>query len=181
MQACWKHLQVGAAIRTSLQFIILVLQPNYTILFGNELNLVVKGTILWYSIWKCNSTFGQKLLCMSYPGMTRIKKIFISIGLFMEYLMEKSQTSTDNTFLYINMVLLRNIIYFCRFVNISIFLRNGLKPRLMERILCLNLSYNTSKSMQRQYTSQYTTRELLWDSFIVSYYPRIFVAVILVS
>lgn len=25
MQACWKHLQVGAAIRTSLQFIILVL------------------------------------------------------------------------------------------------------------------------------------------------------------
>lgn len=150
-------------------------------MFGNELNLVVKGTILWYSIWKCNSTFGQKLLCMSYPGMTRIKKIFISIGLFMEYLMEKSQTSTDNTFLYINMVLLRNIIYFCRFVNISIFLRNGLKPRLMERILCLNLSYNTSKSMQRQYTSQYTTRELLWDSFIVSYYPRIFVAVILVS
>lgn len=53
------------------------------------------------------------------------------------------------------------------FINISIFLRNGVKPLLIERILGLNQVYATENA-QRHFESKYLVRELLWNGFIVS-------------
>lgn len=53
------------------------------------------------------------------------------------------------------------------FINLSVFLQNGVKPLLIERILGLSQVY-VSEVAQRQYQSKYLARELLWNSFIVS-------------
>lgn len=52
------------------------------------------------------------------------------------------------------------------FINISIFLRYGVKPLLIERFLALDQEY-ASKKAPRLYGSKYMARELLWNGFIV--------------
>lgn len=145
------------------------LQPHGVVLYDNELNLLVKSVILWYSILKCNSTFGQQLLSIKYNNITSFKKLLLSAGIFIEYLMDKSQSSDNNILTKFKLAKLRDIVQIFKFLNISLFLRSGLKPRLKERILGLEILYS-SENIQRQYSSLYMTRELLWDSFIVSKY-----------
>ncbi|KRT83449.1 zinc finger protein, partial [Oryctes borbonicus] len=140
--------------------------PQYTQLLSNEVELCMKFAILWFSIGRCDSTFGQKLLCTKYENITPAKKLVLGISLFVEYAVDKLQLLTDNMLLNNTAMKLKNLIHFCQFLNISIFLRNGLKPRLLERILRLNLSHDELKIAQRQYNSHYMMRELLWDSFI---------------
>lgn len=128
----------------------------------------MKYAILWYSIGKSDCTFGQKLLSAKYDNITFIKKMLLALDLFVEYLLDKMDSPSNDTLIQVTLAKLNDVIQLCRFLNISIFLRNGVRPRLMERILSLDLSYDSSKNIQQQYDSQYMTRELLWDSFIVS-------------
>lgn len=52
-----------------------------------------------------------------------------------------------------------------RFLNISLFLRNGEMPRLIERFLGLRQIYAKDHA-HRHYEDKYMTRELLWNGFI---------------
>lgn len=82
----------------------------------------------------------------------------------MDYL--KSKTNTNSPY-YSTISNISSLMKVLDFLNISLFLRYGGKPLLIERFLCLNQVYCTD-NVQRQFESKYLARELLWNGFIVS-------------
>lgn len=98
--------------------------------------------------------------------MSVIQKLLYPIGNCFDYIKAKLEwwnpSHNVNNAVY-KIELLGKIL---DFLNITIFLRNGSKPLLIERFLGLEQVYTTN-NVHRQYTSKYLARELLWNGFIV--------------
>lgn len=130
-----------------------------------EINLLVKLAILNYSIVKNGSTFGQQLLSIKYDRMGGLKKSLYVILNCLGYVRDKLEIVWPSHELNHTVYKWYLLVKVLELVNLTVFLRNGSKPQLVERILCLNQSYN-SENVQRHFESKYLARELLWNGFI---------------
>lgn len=99
--------------------------------------------------------------------MSYIKKVLYTGAICVDYIKAKFELWKPSHEINNTIFNLYTIIKLLDFINLSIFLRNGVKPLLVERILGLTQVY-ASEAGQRQYESKYLARELLWNSFIVS-------------
>ncbi|XP_022903281.1 peroxisome biogenesis factor 2 [Onthophagus taurus] len=148
-----------------VQEILTYLPPGFSAKFQNELNLILRLIIFNYSILTSDSTFGQKLMSVKYDNLTKLKRGLYIVPSFLEYFKEKFEGKIENAVLkdYLNKFIA--LIQIFRFLNVSIFLRSGIRPLLIDRLLFLDQSYLKDHN-QRIYDTQFMTRELLWDSFI---------------
>lgn len=100
--------------------------------------------------------------------MSNKKKILYLFGNVYHYVQERViDLAQPNLWLFGMITMLNNILIVAKFVNISLFLRNGKYPTLKERILGLEHEY-VNNNVQRYYSSKYMARELLWNGLIVS-------------
>lgn len=145
------------------------LQPGFIVPYEPELQLLLHLGIIYNSVVRSGSTFGQQLLSIKYENISGFQKVLYLFGNCFDYLKVKLEwwnpSHGINNAIY-KLDLIRKIL---DFINISIFLRYGTKPLLIERFLGLNQVY-ASENVQRTYTSKYLARELLWNGFIVSIY-----------
>lgn len=119
------------------------------------------------SVLKSGSTFGQQLLSIRYSNISKFKKVLYLLANTLDYCKNRLELwnpshGINNTIHNIHFVLI-----LMNFLNISIFLRNGVKPLLIERFLGLNQEFAKEKS-PRLFESKYLARELVWNGFIVS-------------
>lgn len=133
---------------------------NYT----PEFNVLVKLLVLYYSLIKTGSTYGQHLLTVKYSNLTPTKKYLYLFGAALHYVKNRLE-GFWNLEGFINHVDAFLKVY--SVVNISCFLLNGTKPRLIDRILGLEQVY-AHDNVQRRFDSKYLARELLWNGLIVS-------------
>ncbi|XP_970086.2 peroxisome biogenesis factor 2 isoform X2 [Tribolium castaneum] len=141
------------------------LPPGYIAPIEPELGLIVRLALLKNSVCRNESTFGQQLLSIKYSNMSNFKKILYLFGNCFDYVKHRLEfwkpSHKVNTFMFkIHMVLV-----LLNFINMSIFLRRGVKPLLIERCLGLNQEYST-KTAPRHFEAKYLSRELLWNGFI---------------
>lgn len=145
------------------------MQPTLIVPFEPELQLLLHLSLIYKSVIRNDSTFGQQLLSIKYKNTYGIQRVLYPLGNVFDYIKAKFEWwnpshKINNVFYRID--LMRKVL---DFINLSIFLRNGSKPLLIERLLCLEQVY-AKDNVQRQYTSKYLARELLWNGFIVSNY-----------
>lgn len=150
-----KHIQDG------MKF----LPPTFATKFDKEMYLLLRLAIINYSIMKHDSTFGQKLLSIKYGNITETKKYLILLASCFDYIRERFLFWNPGSPCNNTVAALRYVLNVLSLVNISIFLRTGQKPLLIERILGLSQIY-TSDNVQRQFETKYMTREILWNGFI---------------
>ncbi|XP_018563190.1 peroxisome biogenesis factor 2 [Anoplophora glabripennis] len=165
MNAVYLDEEIYKAFRLLLDQATRYLPPGLTAPYESEINLFLRLAIIKYSIFSNCNTFGQQLLSIKYENLSYTKKVLYMIGCCLDYIKVKLELwkpshEINNT--------ISNIYTFIKlfdFINLSVFLRNGVKPLLIERILGLTQVY-VSDIGQRQYESKYLARELLWNSFI---------------
>lgn len=136
--------------------------------FEPELQFILHASLIYYSVCKGGSTFGQQLLSIKYENISGFQKVFYMCGDFFDYVKTKLERWKPSHAINNEMYKLDLIRKIADFINLSFFLLNGTKPLLVERLLGLKQVY-TSENVQRQYNSKYLTRELLWNGFIVSF------------
>ncbi|XP_066138181.1 peroxisome biogenesis factor 2-like isoform X2 [Euwallacea fornicatus] len=130
-----------------------------------EINLLIRLGLLKYSVFDKGSTFGQQLLNIKYQDISAFKKSLYLIFSSLEYV--KCRCELWNPSHSINKIFLKwhILIKILDLINTAIFLRHGVKPLLIERVLGLNQIYSSQKSA-RTFESKYLARELLWNGFI---------------
>lgn len=143
------------------------MQPGFIVPYEPELQLLLRLTLLYNSVVRNGSTFGQQMLSIKYENISGLQKTVYLIGNCFDYVKTKLEWwnpshSINNTIYKID--LFRKIL---SFINLTFFLRTGTKLLLIERVLGLKQVY-ASENIQRQYNSKYLARELLWSGFIVS-------------
>ncbi|XP_017784678.1 PREDICTED: peroxisome biogenesis factor 2 [Nicrophorus vespilloides] len=141
------------------------LPVDVTSKFEPELNFLLRIGILSYSILNHNCSFGQKLLSIKYDNLSSTKKYFFVFANVYNYMKEKMESSTPSHFINTYFHKIDVCIQLLRLINISLFLRGGEKPQLIERFLCLNQDFSKN-NVQRHYEDKYMTRELIWNGFI---------------
>ncbi|XP_019871762.2 peroxisome biogenesis factor 2 [Aethina tumida] len=141
------------------------LPPGLIAPYDEEIKLLVKLAILNYSIVKQGSTFGQQLLSVKYDNIPIYKRYLYVIGSTLGYIKDKCEIWKPSHEINRHISLVYTILKFLDFINLSVFLRNGVKPLLIERILGLNQVYSRD-NVRRHYESKYLARELLWNGFI---------------
>jgi len=141
------------------------LPPGLVSPIDAEISLLLKLGILKYSVLSNGSTFGQQLLNIKYENISTFKQILYMVFSCMDYV--KIRCELWNPSHDVNQRIFTFYIIFkiLDFINTSIFLRNGVKPLLIERILDLNQVY-ASEKLPRTFESKYLARELLWNGFI---------------
>ncbi|CAH1105099.1 unnamed protein product [Psylliodes chrysocephalus] len=141
------------------------LNPGFVAPYESEINLALRLLILNNSVLKNGSTFGQQLLSIKYEDISMTKRLLYLFGSCLDYVKTRFEmwmpTHDMNNVLF-KIYMIAKLL---DFINISIFLRNGVKPLLIERILGLNQVYATENA-QRHFESKYLVRELLWNGFI---------------
>ncbi|KAJ8918428.1 hypothetical protein NQ315_008125 [Exocentrus adspersus] len=165
MNAIYLDNEIYKVFRQLLQEASRYLSPGLVAPYESEIDLFLHFIIMKYSVLNKGSTFGQQLLSIKYDNISYTKRILYTIATGLGYVknkLELSKPSHDINNIVFN---LYTIIKFLDFINLSVFLRNGTKPLLTERVLGLNQVY-TSEAHQRQYESKYLARELLWNGFI---------------
>lgn len=103
--------------------------------------------------------------------MSNLRKILYLFGNCFDYIKNRLEfwkpSHRINTVIFkINMV-----VVLLNFINMSVFLRHGEKPLLVERFLGLKQEF-ASESGPRHFESKYLARELLWNGFIVRIYQK---------
>nr|CAI5817233.1 unnamed protein product [Callosobruchus analis] len=130
-----------------------------------EISLLLKLALTYNSVVKCGSTFGQQLLSIKYDQISTTQKALYLISECLDYVRVKldlwKPTHSINCTIFNIYVILKLLEY----VNLSMFLRSGEKPLLIDRLLGLKQVYATENA-QRQFDSKYLARELLWNGFI---------------
>lgn len=141
------------------------LPPGSLSLIDGEITLLVNLGILKYSLLDNGSTFGQQLLNVKYDNVSTSKRFLYVVFSCMDYIKARLELWNPshgiNNFISKSYVLLKIL----DFINTSVFLKNGVKPLLIERILGLDQVY-ASEELPRTFESKYLARELLWNGFI---------------
>ncbi|KAJ8935576.1 hypothetical protein NQ318_000843 [Aromia moschata] len=130
-----------------------------------EINLLLQLAILKYSLLNNDNTFGQQLLSIKYENISYTKKILYIIGNCLGYAKNKLELWRPTHDINNKIFNIYAILQLLHFINLSIFLHNGVKPLLIERVLGLTQVY-AIENAQRQFESKYLARELLWNGFI---------------
>nr|XP_023017995.1 peroxisome biogenesis factor 2 isoform X1 [Leptinotarsa decemlineata]XP_023017996.1 peroxisome biogenesis factor 2 isoform X2 [Leptinotarsa decemlineata]XP_023017997.1 peroxisome biogenesis factor 2 isoform X3 [Leptinotarsa decemlineata] len=141
------------------------LPPGFIAPYEPELNLILRLSLMNNSILKSNSTFGQQLLSLKYQNISTTQKLLYVLGNCFEYVKTKLEIWKPSHDINNIIFKIYTLLKLLDFINISIFLRSGEKPLLIERILGLTQVYATDNA-QRQFESKYLARELLWNGFI---------------
>jgi peroxin-2 len=97
--------------------------------------------------------------------MSDFKKILYLFGNCFEYIKNRLELWRPSHRINILFYKVHMAIVLLNFINMSIFLRNGEKPLLLERFLGLQQIYSTQNA-PRLFESKYLARELLWNGFI---------------
>lgn len=113
------------------------------------------------------STFGQDMLSIKYKNLSKKKNFFYVILTSLDYVKSCIEKYSLDGNLNNHIFRVEVFCRICSLLNIMSFLRNGTKPRLVERFLALEQVYAHENS-QRRFETKYQTRELLWNGFIVS-------------
>lgn len=135
--------------------------------FEPEIDLVLRLFILSKSIWINDCTFGQQLLLIKYDNLTTFKKTLYMLLSSSSYFREKFAYWKPSHRINKIFDLIEGIYKILHFINLSVFLKTGTMPSLIDRILGLNQIYSV-KFAPRAQTSKFLTRELLWNGMIVS-------------
>ncbi|KAB0798346.1 hypothetical protein PPYR_09339 [Photinus pyralis] len=139
------------------------LPPRIAAYYMPELELFVKFVILYHSVAKNGFTFGQKLLAIKYENLSNAKKILYLVFSCSSYL-HRVEAFNNFARFYKYIVWFDGFIKICNFVNLSLFLKTGKYPILIDRILNLEQVY--TQNAERSFGSKYLARELLWNGFI---------------
>lgn len=148
------------------------LTPGITDKWTPEINAGLR-TIIWiFSLGTGKSTFGQKLLDLTYVNLSRKKAImFMLLSVIPKYLEDKYldpnrllMTKKDKLLKkYIEK--LKNILSIISFMNLLVFLNRGIQSSLLERILGIS-SETVASYKPRTIGYSYMTRELLWHGLM---------------
>lgn len=167
LQDSTKNLPVSIYINSVLPMAWQFFQPGFIVPFEPELQLLLHLALIYNSVVKSGSTFGQQLLSIRYESISGFQKVLYLFGNCFDYARVKIEwlnpSHKINNAMY-KIDLIRKVL---DFINISIFLRHGTKPLLIERFLGLKQVY-AKENVQRHFASKYLARELLWNGFIVS-------------
>lgn len=142
-------------------------QPGLISTFEPELKFLLTLTILSFSILKHDRTFGQKLLQIKYENMTKTKKILYVVANCFDYIKTRFESFMPNYEITNLLFKIHTAVLLGNLISLSIFLRTGEKPKLIEKVLGLKQTYESSFT-QRHYDNKYMARELLWNGLIVS-------------
>ncbi|XP_060532676.1 peroxisome biogenesis factor 2 [Cylas formicarius] len=134
--------------------------------FEPELELLLRLAIIKYSLFNKNATFGQDLVNIKYSNLTGTRKVLYLFTHISSYIKKRCELSRP--FHYMNVFNFRvyTVWEILHLLNLSLFLRSGSKPKLIERILGLNQVYDKKDISPRLHQSKYLARELLWNGFI---------------
>jgi peroxin-2 len=165
MNAIFLDNEIYKALMQIIQNTSRFLPPGSIALFEPELNLIVRMVLLKNSVYHSESTFGQQLLSIKYSNMSDFKKILYLFGNCFEYIKNRLELWRPSHRINILFYKVHMAIVLLNFINMSIFLRNGEKPLLLERFLGLQQIYSTQNA-PRLFESKYLARELLWNGFI---------------
>ncbi|XP_056635021.1 peroxisome biogenesis factor 2 [Diorhabda sublineata] len=141
------------------------LPPGLTALYESEIQLILKLMLLNNSVVKHGATFGQQLLSIKYDNMSSVQRVMYLLGHCLTYVKNKFELLRPSHGMNNILFKLYMVMKLLDFINLSVFLRNGVKPLLIERFLGLKQIYS-SDNAQRRYDSKYLARELLWNGFI---------------
>lgn len=157
--------EIEKLFRQLLQNAFKHLPPGFLARMEPEINLLLRFSILNYSILRNGSTFGQQMLNVQYENMSTVKKALYVIFNCLDYFKIRCEHSFPSHSISRTISTLYVAYKILDFINISVFLKNGVKPRLSDRILGLNQVYSSGTG-SRSFTNKYMTRELLWNGFI---------------
>lgn len=134
-----------------------------------EISLLIKLLVFRYSILRTNSSFGQQLLNVKYKDeLSKIKAVlFALINYGLPYFKEKCDEPSfklTNEAVKKNIDKLDLILKACHTINLLIFLRQGIYPTLVDRVL--RIKYAPIQNLNRSVGYSYMTRELLWHGFM---------------
>ncbi|KAG5897514.1 hypothetical protein JTB14_030011 [Gonioctena quinquepunctata] len=141
------------------------LPPGFIAPYEPELNLILRLLILNNSVLKTGSTFGQQLLSIKYQNVSTTQHVLYLMTNCLEYIKTKLEIWKPSHDINNTIFKIYTVLKLADFINLSIFLRSGVKPLLIERVLGLTHVYATENA-QRQFESKYLARELLWNGFI---------------
>lgn len=125
--------------------------------------------MIYYSVTQSGSTFGQNLLSIKYKNLSSIKTVFYFLSGFLSYFKYRLEHLSVKFGLSDTLFKINVFYKISDLLNLTWFLLNGKKPRIIERVLALDQEY-TYGTAQRKFHSKYLERELLWNGFIVSFY-----------
>ncbi|XP_066138180.1 peroxisome biogenesis factor 2-like isoform X1 [Euwallacea fornicatus] len=165
MNAIYLDREIEKSFQQIIEDTIKHLPPSMVSPVHTEINLLIRLGLLKYSVFDKGSTFGQQLLNIKYQDISAFKKSLYLIFSSLEYV--KCRCELWNPSHSINKIFLKwhILIKILDLINTAIFLRHGVKPLLIERVLGLNQIYSSQKSA-RTFESKYLARELLWNGFI---------------
>lgn len=123
--------------------------------------------ILENSVCHNGSTFGQQLFSIKYLNLSKTKKFAYVLSYTLEYLRNRLELWKPGHFIHKYIFNIHFMVLILNLFNVSVFLRNGVKPLLIERLLGLK-QVHTTENAPRQFQSKYLAREILWNGFIVS-------------
>lgn len=157
---------------TRVQEIARLFTPGITEKWSPEITAALRSVIWIFSLGTGNSTFGQKLLHLTYVNLTRRKSlIFLIVSVLPKYLEDKyvhnnriTVTQCDKQLKkYVEQLI--NIFSLVNFINLLMFLNRGTQPIILERFLGI-FSRNIAETRARTIGYSYMTRELLWHGLM---------------
>lgn len=147
-----------------------LLQPSLLVKYQPEINLLLDSTLWCLSIAKNLSTFGQRILLISYnknkATISRLTLHFL-LSILPKYIKDITEQK------FTKYELLQKTIDFCQhlyillsIINFFRFLKTGKYPTLLDFILRWDLITH-EPSKYRRVGYDYMTRELIWAGFMV--------------
>ncbi|XP_015113758.1 peroxisome biogenesis factor 2 [Diachasma alloeum] len=146
--------------------------PGITEKWTPEINAALRSLIFLFSLGTGKSSFGQKLLDLTYVDLTRNKSaLFFLLSVLPKYLEDKyvdpsriPVTPRDRIIKkYLEKII--NVFSLVSFINLLVFLNRGTQPIILERFLGIS-SRNIATTRPRTIGYSYMTRELLWHGLM---------------
>lgn len=168
--------EIYKVLRSQTDEITKYFAPGKIVKWRPEVDVLVKYLIWNYSLKTNSSSFGQRLLNLSYKNLDRRKAVllflFLSIPDYLRerlvnenFILERLPSSYQRSKYkgYIEQV--DNFFHLLNFIWTFFFLHLGNQPRYAEKLLGI---YNQSSTMNkpRSIGYSYMTRELLWHGLI---------------
>ncbi|KAK0078704.1 hypothetical protein PV325_002175 [Microctonus aethiopoides] len=159
-------------LQNRVQDIAKLFTPGTIESWSPEINATVRTLIWIFAFSKGKSTFGQRLLNLTYANLTTKKAILFSfISVMTKYLedkyMDPNRIMNNDREKMVKKYLekISNVMHLLSFINLLMFLHRGIQPTILERILNIS-SQSVTTSKPRNIGYSYITRELLWHGLV---------------
>uniref|UniRef100_A0A6V7IU45 RING-type E3 ubiquitin transferase (cysteine targeting) n=1 Tax=Bracon brevicornis TaxID=1563983 RepID=A0A6V7IU45_9HYME len=148
------------------------LSPAISEKYSPEMNATLRSIIWLFSLGSGPSTFGQKLLDLSYMDLTKSKSLCFCLLIILPKYLEEKYTDPNRIpetlrekRMRRNLEMIFKIVKLLSFTNLIIFLHRGTQPVLIERFLGIS-SRNIAPHQPRTIGYSYMARELLWHGLM---------------